>query len=677
MAQRKKTNPAVLNARRRWKNDMTKQRKYADEHAAAVARQQLMYRDNKGPGNDIQNAIVYATAQLGRAVVDSMDIKMPINISFSHRTQAYTDWKSIVIKIQKKIYDPDDLPQIKNLISFVKGLIYHEVGHLRYTVPLKKLMEDVNVDYTTLPSQDFEWIRRAWNAMEDQRMECAMVRESAIMRNYFAVIVTDFVIMSSEISWPLVAGRTYLPKKLLDSIRMYAQETTGNSDPSLISDTSAVIAKYKRADNPQDMYAQVLAFVDILKRWGKLGVTGSDPRGDHVEQPEGIPDNDPTNEGADVDYRQKYQKAANTSDEEEAEAEAEDGEQGEQGEQPANPANGTDDESNDGNGNDGDEDDSDSEIVRTNEDRGLVNKNNDAEQDDKTSRGSSHSNETPAPVPKPTYEDLIKSLKDASKEIIKDALSGNEQTVKDFISTVNDELRRDMPHNIETAPLEHDDLVVADEVHRGIMQALETLAVQNEPTWQFRQEQGILDPSAYSLREPGDTDYWIGKDGDGSKGFDLAVSIMLDTSASMLLHWCVYNGISAYAIRKACDELNIPCTVTTFSDDGRALWRSDEPITEVYPYPTAGTHPLDNFEALDDERMGKGRHLVVVLTDGQWSGIHSVAQYYAPGRYFLLVSLGNGLRQYLEALNPHSVVEISSPKHLPEHVTRALAGFLA
>lgn len=677
---KRKVDPALRNAQRRWKRELASQKRYADSSTEQFARSQmgsLYYRlERNRESTNLTSAVAHATASLGRAVINSMNVTVPLTVDVNrYLTGAVTDFKQIKIRITDNMCDTQDEQRVRRFIHFVKGLIYHEVGHIKYTVPVPIVFRDAGLSVETFFDDNQispDYFRVAWNYMEDQRMECAMVRESPIMSAYFNVIVADYVVGDPRAAWPVLAGRTYLPKSALDAYRQQAHEMVDSIYPTLVTETSACISRYKRATDAQTMIDCVLEFMKILKRWHSItGVGGTKGPGDHPER--WSPTNDET------EWEQVYERGASREEEipisPPPPPDTPEKDSG-KGDQTSDNKDNNEDDDGDANG-DYASTEADGDMTRTNEDRGQL-YGNDDDDDKHNHRGASHSKNTnDTPPPPPTREDIAKQLADSAREIIKNNKYAD-QEVTDFLSTVNNELGKSMPRNTAVLPLTSDDLANVDEIYRGILLALETLAVQSDPTLRFRQEQGILDVAAYTFREPGDTDYWVGKDGDGSTGFDLAVSILLDTSSSMINDWCRKNGIAALAIRRACDDLKIPCTVTTFSDNGRALWRADEEPFEVFPYADGGTQPMENLDELDEERYGKERHLVVILTDGQWSGVHNLGHYHAPGRYFMCVALGNPfLIEYLKTLNAHSSIAIDSPLELPEHVTRALAGFLA
>lgn len=675
-----KVDPVIQSARRRQRQSLARERAAADRHADEIARRTLyeIFNGSTKQRMTKDEAIVFATTKLAKAVADSMNVCVPVTAGSSMNTAASTDFKSIHIEVQRGYYDLNDPESIKRLIHFVKGLVYHEVGHIKYTLPITNLWETVNSlnahisetyvsDY--LSSNDISWdkFKRSWNWLEDQRMECAMVRYSPILRSYFTTIVLDFVATVPEFGWPLVAGRSYLSKDILDMFRASGHMLTHKNDPYLIKDTSSVVAKYKRATDVTEVFHLVCEYVDIIDRWMDNAIgrrRGPNPTpGQHHE-----------NRKRDDDYQKILDDSADPNAEEPDSGSDASGSEGDTKGQ----ATTTDGDNKDGDGKDSKPNGDDAggnTNIRSNEDMGAVPQGT-RDRDD-NSRGTSHTpNADHSDAQPPSESDIEKSIQNAKNEIIKNT-PVSDYEAKEFIASVNTELNMDIRHNVHTTVLGEQDLVSVDEVHRGIMSALEILAVQVDPGWRFNQEDGILDPTAFMMRDPGETNYWAHLDDMGNQGFDLSVSVLLDVSYSMHDVWCRDNGISTLGIRRACDEMGIPCTVSTFSDFAETLWLADEEPDPVFAFPTGGTNIYQNLQALDDQRYGKTRQLVVILTDGQWSDTKNLGAFHAPGRFFMVVGLGHHLRSYLNTVGADAVITITNPTDLPDHVTRALAGFLA
>jgi hypothetical protein len=656
-----KTDPAVLSARQRMRDNLKKATQKVHEQETLRAFEEVrwhQYRANRKQDDTTYNAVVYGISKLATAVVRSMGVSAPINLLVNNYTTAVTDFRNINIKVQRQKYDTSDFHQMRRLLAFVKGLVYHEAGHILYTTPFLKVRDAVSSQLLEqLGTGDGTATHRAWNMLEDQRMETAMVRRSGILHNYFQVVVLDHVAESWSPGvrhtnpWPLVAGRTYLPKQFLTTWKneaLWMCEEAG--DTTLVSDITKVVSRYKRADNPNDMWTCIIEFTQLMKRWAAVTLTSTPPPtgADHLTYN--------FNEEGKQKAEDTLKKSAEPSDKDEqsdddsAAAGGGDDDQQDEGDEEELPGQGGEEEGEEGeesSGQDDSKEPTESPSMR------------DADQQGSDSRGLSVSKD---------------DIREHINELVDELSSDNE--IKDFMASINDEMRASMRHNVSTRPM-GEERASGEQVCRGMIGALETIMDHTEPAWRFRQEHGILDPVAYTIHEPGDTDYWVNLDDEGKSGFDLAVSVLLDVSSSMAGSESDL-GIATYGIRRACDDLGIPCTVTTFSDDAEMLWEATEDVTPVIPSVQGSTHPINALRALDDQRYGKARHLVVILTDGVWAGDLNLGRWRGNGRYIMVAGIGSDyLLDYLNQRNPDYAIAITGPMDLPREVTKALIPFIS
>lgn len=692
---RTKTDPAILSARRRQRDLLRSEWERSDKHATEVARNAL-WRASNEKGVDKHSAVAFATGKLCSAVMNSMDIRAGIRVRPNRwDTTAYTDFKNVYIDLKRDSYNLDDPKSIARFIHFTKGLLYHEIGHIKFSASPSSLLAEVGLDTSGIVQKyNVLWseFRKAWNALEDQRMECAMVRYSNTMRVYFTTIVLDYVTASSKNgSWFLLAGRTYLPKEVLDVFRNTAKDVTALTDPSLVADTSAVVSRYKRATDAAELLAAVAEYVPILKRWELQGASIPDNpshnghgNAEHGEEINRRLRESATEEQPNTDDQPTPGGNAQGKDKGESEGEGEgSGEDTDDGADGEGKGSGKDTDTDDKeSGNDsgggnasggGDSDDGD-DGEPDDDDGGLTGGRNETENSDGPvgGNGSSHSETGPS-----NPEDQTPSPQDILRDALEQSVNDSpitENDVNSFLTDANGELGNPLPHNSDLSEFSDEDLVKVEEVFNGMMATLEPLAVQADPSWRFRQEQGILDPTAFSLREPGDSDYWCDLDDVGGTGFDLAVTVTLDVSGSMN-NMARDVGIAALGIRKACDALGVPCTVSTFSDVGELLWAADEEPSNVFPYAKGGTNPIRVLEVLDDQRFGKSKHLVIALTDGAWSGVENLAPYSSPGRVYYVVGIGSGMEHTISRLHADAWAVIGRPEEFPQQATAALTGF--
>jgi hypothetical protein len=667
---RTRTDSSVLSARRRLRDSIRRDSDRVGERmrAAAVRDMHAMEysKSDHMQARKVRDSVIHATSKLASVVAASMDVRVPIRVRSTSTTHGVTDFKSINISVNPSAYDLNDYTQVMRLLKFTKGVLYHEVGHCKFSVPLADLISSAGIDKDTVSSIPAAKIAKAWNLMEDQRMECAMVRYSPIMMNYFTVIILDHVVSKPEMSWPFVAGRTYLDKALLDKFRFLSSSYCNGVlyEPTLVRDTSRVISTYKRATTPKAMYDAIIEMVDILERWQKAGSTIPDGVDDHTNVfNKSSNDEEATKDKISSSATEQDDKDENYEDEPQQDGVSQNGDEQGEDESASGGDTGFDkDQPTDGSGHSsaGDE-------KRDGQQDSPVD-------DDTYIPGNGAS----------THEESGKTLREIVDEVRDEVMSTtleDERDAKEFLSIVNEEQGRSITHTSAVTTMDASQLEDAADICNNMLRVLEPLATQVEPSWRFRQETGILDPVSYLTREPGDTDFWVDLDDDGQQGYDVAVSVILDVSYSMGSA-CYNLGSVALGIRRACDELTIPCTVSVFDDESNLLWSADEEPTEVFAHANGGTCPINALLDLDNQMMGKSRHLVVILTDGIWpDDIKDLSMFSRPGRYIIGVGYDsfnpNGIRNALEGLNPNEAFGIRNVRELPDVVTSAVSAYFA
>ena len=110
-------------------------------------------------------------------VLASEHVSVPIEVRPNRDVlQAYTDFERI-----HATYRVQDDPRMTAAV--LRGILYHEGGHIRFTMPWPSLCEVVRRDAPAVfggntNSSAWQQYHRAWNILEDQRMETAVVSDS-------------------------------------------------------------------------------------------------------------------------------------------------------------------------------------------------------------------------------------------------------------------------------------------------------------------------------------------------------------------------------------------------------------------------------------------------------------------------------------------------------------------
>lgn len=632
------TRKELQNSRSRLRNALQRDAAASEKRARSIAAQLLYQSDNayinqRRTANMRSSAIINGVVGLSTKVLNSLNITPKINVRTNdikynngRPVSCWTDFDSINIGIDANYFNPDNIDSMAELVHIVKGLTYHEGGHILYTTSQAHLCKTIgcsgrhdNVPLTILtehmPIPDFytfdEYVRMAWNMLEDQRMECQMVVTSPVMQRYFTTIVAKYVIEKDDpgAAWPWIVARTYLPSRLRQMVRDAAE---AHDAAHLISVINEVAMRYRNSTSFAEMHQAVMDMAQYLTVWtssgGRVGnydehrFSRSDKSGDpnspslgefDVEEPSaGNDPEDPGSEGGEKDSNDHDEdKSAGTGDEKSA-----------------------------GHGKD------------------------------------------------------ESSIRDYLNNLVNDNISQTSSNeVENFVSEINDR-RSQMALTDETVKPMRDEFVKSSiDVKNGMLDVLDRLVVQVDPSWLFYQDDGVIDPAAYTMREPGDMNFWSGMNGDNANGHDLAVSLLLDSSGSMDGRITSVSVI-AMGIRKACEHYDIPCTITTFSDDVRLVAAGDKDVGFVEMEAGGGTHIMEAMTLLDQQQYGKRNHLVVVLTDGEWSDTKDIRIWGKPTRHIMVVGV-NVSHEIIASKGANTAITISNVNELAPLVTNALAGY--
>ena len=672
-------------------------------------------------------ATAYVLAERARKVLTSMGINPPLSLEVMYQrneartVSAATDFNKISISFDMGMVDPSDPSKIADLLAALKGVVYHEGGHIMLTLPWKSLFDCALMDNGLNPisfnpyavrwgddfaetypayqdvrstlscidklipnvhtnhivySDDSLWqkhqnhyyefadtLHPSWNLLEDGRMENEMVINNLPMVHYFTALVLNYMVDEKEpgYSWPFVITRLHLDEELIDNIRQLAYKFAQdkNLDVTLVDRIEEQVHVYRQAKTPTEVVVAVWQMHNLITQWMAGGNGGKQPRPDEGgREGKGSPNpggsqNDNRNSTGKTVVNEKPTLGDEDKGWEKKPGEAEKPDEGGEGE-----------------GGEGEPDKGES---KTKDEKGKGESNDPGTDSTNTAGGKKGTGGTIKQ--NLNYQDIREKLKQMTKEAVARIVSDKE--AEQVISEINAELMRDMPHNgavsTMTGKLVADSMAVANQM----LSALEPLALSADPAWRFRQEHGVLDPTSYKMHEPGDSDYWVDYEGEGAHGHSLAVSVMLDTSGSMQ-GWMDQLSVAAYGIRSACDSLEIPCTVSTFDTEPYMIWDHDEVAQPLLIHDGGGTNPLDGLRQIKNQGAGKKRHLVVILTDGEWSHVKSIKPFVEPGQYWLMVGLGSEeyAKELVSKKGGDVAIGIDDVMNLPKEIEKALIGFL-
>lgn len=578
----------------------------------------------------VQHAVADAAAALMRTVAASYGIDITVDTVFHDGpAEASTDFKSIQLRLPYDLL-PDlehdfDPMAVRRLVALMKGLGYHELGHLRFTTPFHQLVATAiprDQQRRTGPRLPNEaTMRDSWMLLEDQRMEAALIAESPIMADYMCALVMRHLtariddVQRVDALWLIMAGRSYLPTAVRADLR---DDFVGRFGAEVAAEGERIVRDYMQANDAQSMVQAVLRMVALRKRLPDL--QGVEPSSRH--RPEQHTDRQPRPDTVDQIARS------------------------------ASPNDDRDDAMNDEHDVEASDEHADPDASEPGE----------STLDDGRSEpsGPSFVGLHHAALERAEAACHADSALDATVAAIYERCSHRSSSLAPAVS-----LRPQLPQLVEQA----------ERAAHMVALALQSFTVACAPSWQSQQPRGVIDPFAYRTRASGSRDYHRAYHGTDQLGLDIAVSLLLDVSGSM--HGNEYTlAAAAFASKRGCEYLDIPCTVTLFHDHSRLLWSADDPAEHVVPRSEGGTDPSDAAAALDEQRAERRHHLVLVLTDGEFSpGFPGFGRFARPGRSFLGLALGTPLAPLREA-QVHEAIAIASVDDLPTILAAFLTAYL-
>jgi hypothetical protein len=527
-----------------------------------------------------------------------------------------------------------------DFVGDLRGLAYHEAGHVRKSVPLTDLLgamlpdEDEDGDNALAFIQnvwglDEKAFQRAWNVLEDQRMETAMVADSPNLANYYNVIVLSHVMHEDilDTAWLWLIGREHVDDDVCAAAREGMIQAHGEA---LVLQAEALVDAYMAATTPEELWACIIPYGLLMQQ---VGCTGG-AVDQHDSQPGGDGGSGAFDDDDLFDEDGNPSEALHKALDELADRILDGATQ-----RPSKADKGAGDDDawpspDDGAG--------DKHAVPGAPDEPSKSDNKDGEGTDPSkaetpSSGSGLGEGDPDLMKRLVNEALQRAIerRNADKNLAHDVRSFNE-AFRDARSATP--LRRLMPQRASDPGR----MSQAVQANRALRVLFEQARAEQAPTWQVGQTRGVLDVVRYKTRRPGDREFFRDYADNGDLRLpNLAVSLLLDGSGSMRSphNFDPDLGMAAYTVKSACDIFEIPCTVSVYDTDAWLLWDADDRATDmpVNFIPGGGTQPSKALSLIDHQTHGKDHHLVVIMTDGGWQdwmggGKHDLGEYRMPGR---------------------------------------------
>jgi len=252
---------------------------------------------------------------------------------------ACTNYKDIEIMINLHKVDFQNMESVADILLAVKGVVYHEGGHILHTLAFDTLfdcalmdnnvepivfnrysdgrgvesmknnypaylddevnfkspyvsmelptdkaisstdtLEEVNLLKAGLSLHQHQftkvkdWIRPAWNALEDGRMEDTLVRNTPTMAGYLEAVTLKLIVEPSRhpgATWPMVAARSHLSDDVYYLIRELAVDYLTVCGRSLteIDECEKLVQNFRKATTPTEVVVASWQFANFLHKW--------------------------------------------------------------------------------------------------------------------------------------------------------------------------------------------------------------------------------------------------------------------------------------------------------------------------------------------------------------------------------------------------------------------------
>jgi hypothetical protein len=458
------------------------------------------------------------------------------------------------------------------VITAIKGLSLHEICHILLT-------PRVGSNLGTWVRQNDLW--RAFNALEDQRIETMMTTKYPSITEWMVALIAQHLLNKPDqysVAFPIIVGRKYLPVELRDAVAQVYE------DPANVVEMTSIVDQYvmlNLADPAQCTLAQPL-----IQRYDEL-----------VKQ---LQTANPDNQ---YDNKSGWQRIQDPSGHD----------QRKDGELKSS---------------------STSKPMSKGEQQDIIDrmKREQSQQSD-SEKLDGQSDRTPTPDSDTSSKQAGMGDDDRiDKEVLEELLEDTLQNAMDKLSDdIDNTLRQfngeaELSSNAVATPHKADsylndvpfEAVTASKSFGG---ELELLKGEYDPAWDKRQDSGKLNVLRYGVGCDVDEafDRWeLGRE----DAVDIECVILLDTSPSM--SWTINKAYdNMWAIKRAMDKINASTTVIAFDDTARVLYHANERATYQKRVTDMGrgTEPLKalkyaKYILAESKRAVK---LIISITDGAWS----------------------------------------------------------
>lgn len=494
--------------------------------------------------NKLQNvSAVYSKAD---TVITGDSVMVSVDSSGDMTSPAHNDGREITLNasLLETIND--------TTITSLHGFNYHEVAHVLFSPrrgsKLGKWVEDNRM-------------RRAYNILEDSRIERLLIAKYPSTRLYLEACITDYLLKGDPATWKdyfhLITGRKYIDLEVRQAIadRFIAKYGVGFAE-----DIHRIVHAYRELVFPADFDRAMELITQMAQYVGQDEVPPVFPEPAHTHNDRPVGDKGRPESGAE---QKKLQER---------------GEQMERGS--------------------GGEELGDKQQNAEREGDIENPEQRQANDDDKKLRDKLNKR----------HDTLIKSeqVKGGTAEI-RNAIDFNPDSGSSIRQCHYQDKRVDK---------------VSLEIAEQFARELERLRIDNDPAWQLEQPLGRLNVARTIHADINDIDRLFDKWSTGNDNRDIEAIILLDNSGSM--SYQMESALTAtWTIKRALEAIDSRVSVFRFNNDGRLLYSAEDkanPNAYRYIGSTGGTNPYEVL--VESERMlgasDRGIKLFITVSDGGW-----------------------------------------------------------
>lgn len=547
---------------------------------------------------------------------------------------AHTDGRDVYLSKADMIRDLDETT-LRNAIMRTTGRNYHELSHILFTPRqdseiIKWLTHEYRAPGVFL-DDDERWrkfLPKAWNSLEDQRIETLFTTLYAPSAPYFRAAILRVVVNNTnpdafKSSHGLLHGRKYISARTRAMAERAFAATYGQRLADRITE---VVNTYLRVKYPQNQLlaqtclremAEILAAMmpdEPTNETAEAPVKGQivkrtqDEAVDELGDPSQYDDYESEIEASDEPGDQSGESGDETTESDDAESDGE--------------AEATDAGDDEGSNGSGDQDDDDADGDGDGDGDGRTDDDPEIESGSDDPHGGS--SESSGPPNEPEDRDLRDQIEDELDETLDDD-DFNEELADHagaIVQTANGQIDSvfapNARHSRMLPPVE---AVVAS---RRMSAELQRLKAEMEEEWLRRQGAGQLDMSRLAHRMPWQTDIFRQYEPGEYDDAKVEAVVLCDLSYSMM-GVMTELSVALWVLMRSLQSIESRVTVIGFSDNAMAMYQPLDRVpgneVTVFNY-VSGTNPDQAIEHAYSIFAGSdfNRKMMISLTDGDWQG---------------------------------------------------------